>query len=263
MTTKTPKKATARTASAKKASAKAAPAKKTAAKRTPAKAPAKTAPTKKAPAKKAPAKKAPAKAAAKTAPTKKAPAKKAPAKKEQAAPTKPTPKRRPKSPFKVRDRVVYPHHGAAIIRSKERRVMDGTKTEYFVIEAITNPLTLRIPVDRALELGLRPVISKNAARKVFAILKEDPVDADATWARWFKLLQDKMSSGDIYEVATVVRDLTYAQQSKPLGPALKRMLAKARLILTSELQLALEIDEDASIKRLDRALAHLIVEPEE
>ncbi len=164
-----------------------------------------------------------------------------------------------KSPFKVRDRVVYPHHGAAIIKGKEKREVDGEKVDYFVIEAVTNPLTLRIPVEKATELGLRPVITKNAARKVFAVLKEDPVDADATWARWFKLLQDKMASGDIYEVASVVRDLTYAQQSKPLGPALKRMLAKARLILTSELQLALDIDEEDSIKRLDRALAHLLV----
>ncbi len=72
-----------------------------------------------------------------------------------------------------------------------------------------------------------------------------------------------MASGDIYEVASVVRDLTYAQQSKPLGPALKRMLAKARLILTSELQLALDIDEEDSIKRLDRALAHLLVSDDE
>ncbi len=229
--------------------------------------------TKKAPAKKAPAKKA---SSTKSTTTKKAPAKKASStkstttKKAPAKAAEPTPaapakrsSRKKASPFKVRDRVVYPHHGAAIIRSKEKRTLDGEKIEYFVIEAITNPLTLRIPVDRAVELGLRPVISKNAARKVFAILKEDPVDADATWARWFKLLQDKMSSGDIHEVASVVRDLTYAQQSKPLGPALKRMLAKARLILTSELQLALDIDEEASIKRLDNALAHLVVEPDE
>ena len=168
-----------------------------------------------------------------------------------------------KSPFKVGDRVVYPHHGAAVIRKKERRKHNDEFVDYFVIEAITNPLVIRIPVEGAVDLGLRPVISKSAARKVFAILKDDPVEADATWARWFKQLQDKMSSGDIYEVASVVRDLTYAQQAKPLGPALKRMLAKARLILTSELQLALDVDEEASEKRLDRALAHLVVTEDE
>ncbi|MEE8330616.1 MAG: CarD family transcriptional regulator [Acidimicrobiia bacterium] len=163
----------------------------------------------------------------------------------------------------MRDKVVYPHHGAAIIIGKEKHDFEDRKQDYFVIEAITNPLVLRIPVDTALDLGLRPVITQNAARKVFATLKDTPVDADATWARWFKLLQDKMASGDIYEVAAVVRDLTYAQQSKPLGPALKRMLAKARLILTSELQLALNTDEDTVVKRLDRSLSHLIDEPED
>jgi len=246
----------------KKSTAKKAPAKKAAAKKAAAKkAPAKKAPTKKAPAKKAPAKKA----AAKKAPTKKAAAKKAPARKAAAkkAPAAAARPKRKKSPFKVRDKVVYPHHGAAVIIGKEKHSFEDRNQDYFVIEAITNPLTLRIPVDTAVELGLRPVITQNAARKVFSTLKDTPVDADATWARWFKLLQDKMASGDIYEVAAVVRDLTYAQQSKPLGPALKRMLAKARLILTSELQLALNTDEDTVVKRLDRSLAHLIVEEDD
>ena len=249
-TKKTPaKKAPAKKAAAKKPAPKKAPAKKTAAKKATTKKPAAKA---KAGAKKAPARKAPAKKAA---------AKKAPAK--AATATKPKPKPRKKAPFRVRDKVVYPHHGAAIIVGKEKHSFDGRKQDYFVIEAITNPLTLRIPVENALELGLRPVITQNAARKVFSTLRDTPVDADATWARWFKLLQDKMASGDIYEVAAVVRDLTYAQQSKPLGPALKRMLAKARLILTSELQLALNTDEEAVIKRLDRSLAHLIIEPDD
>lgn len=193
----------------------------------------------------------------------KSPAKKPATKKTTKARAAKKTSTRKKAPFRVRDKVVYPHHGAAIITKKEKQVFDGKKRDYFVIEAITNPLILRVPVDNAVELGLRPVISQNASRKVFATLKEDPVDADATWARWFKLLQDKMASGDIYEVASVVRDLTYAQQQKPLGPALKRMLAKARLILTSELQLALNTDEESVIKRLDRALAHLIVESED
>jgi len=253
---------------------------KTSAKKTTAKKPATKKPVKKAAAKKAPARKAPAKKAApkkvvakKAAPKKKGAAKKAPAKKAAKAPLKASPPAPPIDPrlpkprpyknykFKVRDKVVYPHHGAAIITKKEKHTFDGAKQDYFVIEAITNPLVLRIPVAKASELGLRPVISPNAARKVFSTLKANPVDADATWARWFKLLQDKMSSGDIFEVATVVRDLTYAQQSKPLGPALKRMLAKARLILTSELQLALSTDEETVIKRLDKSLSHLVPEP--
>jgi len=106
----------------------------------------------------------------------------------------------------------------------------------------------------AVELGVRPVISKNAARKVFATFKDQPQEAGANWSRWYKLLTEKINSGDIYQVAEVVRDLTYSQQTKGISPALKRMLSKARLILTSELRFALDVSEEDATKRLDRAL---------
>ncbi len=268
----------ARKSTAKKPVTKKAPAKKpaTRAKAAPAtkaagtkKAAAKTTSAKKAPAKKAPAKRAAAKkAAAKKAPAKKAPAKKATAKKAPAkkaatkdAPAKPKSAPRAKSPFKVRDKVVYPHHGAATIVKKERIEFDGQKQDYFVLELATDQLTVRVPVAKAVDLGVRPVISKNMARKVFATFKDDPEEAGSNWSRWYKLLTEKINSGDIFQVAEVVRDLTYAQQKKGISPALKRMLAKARIIITSELRFALGIDEEDAVRRLDRALPK--VEPEE
>ena len=228
------KKTTAKKPAAKKTAAKKAPAKKTAAKKAPAK---KTA-AKKPAAKKTAAKKAPAKkTAAKTTAAKKAPAKKAQA-----------------SPFKVGDKVVYPHHGAATIVKKERIEFAGEKQDYFVLEIATDQLTLRVPVASAVERGVRPVISKNKARQVFAVFKEEPQEAGANWSRWYKLLTEKINSGDIFQVAEVVRVLTYAQQIKGISPALKRMLAKARLIIVSELQFSLGLSEEDTIKKLDRAL---------
>ncbi|MBU1226012.1 MAG: CarD family transcriptional regulator [Actinobacteria bacterium] len=162
--------------------------------------------------------------------------------------------KKPVSPFRVGDKVVYPHHGAAVITKKERREFNGTRTEFFVLQVATDQLLLRVPVANAEELGVRPVISKNAARKVFATFKDDPQEAGANWSRWYKLLTEKINSGDIYQVAEVVRDLTYAQQAKGISPALKRMLSKARLILTSELRFALDVSEEDATKRLDRAL---------
>ncbi len=218
-------------------------AKRSTARKTAKKAAAKKAPAKKSAAKKPPAKKAPAKkTAAKKAPAKKTAAKKAPAKKK------------PASPFAVGDKVVYPHHGAATIIKKERREFNEKQTYFFVLEVATDQLTLRVPVDNATELGVRPVISKAAARRVFATFKEDPQEAGANWSRWYKLLTEKINSGDIYQVAEVVRDLTYAQQTKGISPALKRMLSKARLILTSEIRFALDVSEEDATKRLDRAL---------
>jgi CarD family transcriptional regulator len=242
------KKAPAKKAPAKKAAAKKPLAKKPAAKKPPAKKPA----AKKAAAKKPAAKKAPAKKpAAKKAPAKKAPAKKAPAKKK------------PLSPFSVGDKVVYPHHGAAVIIKKERREFDGSRAEFFVLEVAIDQLVLRVPVASAVDLGVRPVISKTAARKVLATFKADPEEAGANWSRWYKLLTEKINSGDIYQVAEVVRDLTYAQQTKGISPALKRMLSKARLILASELRFALDLSEDDAMARLDKALPKVEIDDSE
>ena len=127
-----------------------------------------------------------------------------------AAPAKkPSPSKKKGSPFAVGDKVVYPHHGAATIVKKEKRVLDGSKIDYFVLELATDQLVVRFPVDKAEDLGVRSVISKTAARKVFATFKDEPEEAGSNWSRWYKLLTEKINSGDIYQVAEVVRDLTY------------------------------------------------------
>jgi CarD family transcriptional regulator len=168
------------------------------------------------------------------------------------AAVKPAAKKPP--PFVVGDKVVYPHHGAATITAIRQMEFQGEKRQYYVLEVATDQLVVSVPVDGALELGVRPVISTNVARKVFATFREEPQEAGANWSRWYKLLTEKINSGDIFQVAEVVRDLTYAQQVKGISPALKRMLAKARLIIVSELRFALKLDEEDAIRRLDRAL---------
>jgi CarD family transcriptional regulator len=217
------------------------PDKKTATKKAAVKKPA----TKKAAVKK-PAVKKPAvkKPAAKKAAVKKPATKKAAVKKAAVKPP----------PFGVGDKVVYPHHGAATIVKREKIEFAGEKQEYFVLEIVTDQLTLRVPIANAIDRGVRPVISKNKARQVFAVFKAEPQEAGANWSRWYKLLTEKINSGDIFQVAEVVRDLTYAQQIKGISPALKRMLSKARLIIVSELQFSLDLSEEDTIKKLDRAL---------
>jgi CarD family transcriptional regulator len=267
MTAKKPAsgKTPAKKAPAKKTAAKKAPAKKTAAAKPAAKKPAaKKAPAKKAPAKATAAKKPAAKkpAAKKAPPAQKAPAKKPAAAKPAAVKRAPA-KKKKASPFSVGDKVVYPHHGAAVITKKERRDFDGSKTEFFVLQVAIDQLVLRVPVASAVDLGVRPVISKTAARKVLATFKLDPEEAGANWSRWYKLLTEKINSGDIYQVAEVVRDLTYAQQTKGISPALKRMLSKARLILASELRFALDLDEEEAMARLDKSLPEVVTDDDE
>lgn len=158
-----------------------------------------------------------------------------------------------KSKYSVGDKVVHPQHGAATIAKKVKQEFAGTKRDYYVLEISTEQLTVMVPVD-TIDTVIRPIISKNEAKKVLAVLKDEPQEAGANWSRWYKVLNEKMTSGDIFQVAEVVRDLNFAQQTKGISPALKRMLSKARLTLSSELCFALGIDEDEAVKRLDKAL---------
>ncbi len=201
------------------------------------------------------AKKAPVKkTAAKKAPAKKAPVKKTAGKSTAAAALVP---RRPKvkvDPFAVGDKVVYPHHGAATIVRREKLEFKDEKQDFYVLEIATDQLIVRVPAASAVERGVRPVISKSKSRQVFQTLRGEPQEAGSNWSRWYKVLTEKINSGDIFQVAEVIRDLDYAQKIKGISPALKRMLAKARLIIISELQFSLNISEEDATKRLERAL---------
>lgn len=164
------------------------------------------------------------------------------------------------SKYSVGDKVVHPQHGAATIQKKVKQEFDGKKRDYFILDIATEQLTVMVPVESVEDL-IRPVISKTKSREVLRSLKGEPEEAGANWSRWYKVLNEKMVSGDIFQVAEVVRDLSYAQQTKGISPALKRMLSKARLTLSSELAFSLEIDDEEAIKRLDRYIP--TVEPVE
>ena len=248
-------------------------AKKPAAEKPAAKKPAAKKPAAKKPAAKKPAatkKTAVVKPAGTRKPAAKKPAAKKPAAAKKAATSKPTAKKPtggakavagPAAPrisrkaptFSIGDKVVHPQHGAAIIVKKVKQTVVGNRQDYYQLEIATDQLTVFVPV-ASIEETIRPVISKNQARKVFSLFKEPPQEAGSNWSRWYKVLNEKMTSGDIYQVAEVVRDLSFAQQTKGISPALKRMLSKARLTLTSELRFALNVDEEEATKKLDRAL---------
>lgn len=165
-----------------------------------------------------------------------------------------------KAAYKKGDKVVHPQHGASTIQKTVKQDFNGEKLEYYVLDVATEQLTVMVPVDKMDEM-IRPVISKTAARRVLRSLKDEPEEAGSNWSRWYKVLNEKMTSGDITQVAEVVRDLSYAQQMKGISPALKRMLSKARITLTSELAFSLQIDEEEAAKKLDRAIP--VVEPPE
>ena len=158
--------------------------------------------------------------------------------------------------------VVHPFHGAAkIIRKVNKNVsifVDGEpkskRIEYYEIEILFDGLSVMVPTDKVNDV-IRPVISKNAVKtKVLPIFNEKPEEAGSNWSRWYKVLTEKMTSGDVIQVAEVVRDLTFAQINKGISPALKRMLAKARTTLASEIACTLDIDGEEALEKIDQQL---------
>ena len=157
--------------------------------------------------------------------------------------------------FKVNDRVVYPHHGAAIIKKKVKRELQGETKEYFVLEMVHGDLTLSVPVDKAEEVGMRPPISKSDVDDLFRLIAKRDVREPANWSRRFKNHQEKLKSGDVYQVAEVVRNLALRDQSKGLSAGEKAMFVKARGVLVSELSFALDVTEDEALGRVQSTLA--------
>jgi len=157
-------------------------------------------------------------------------------------------------PFEVGDKVVYPHHGAATIERREKVVAFGEKRDYLVLRLAYGELTLKVPADNAAEIGLRDVINDEEVEEVFAVLRKREARMPTNWSRRFKNHVEKLKSGDIYQVAEVVRNLTIRERDKGLSAGEKRMLGKARQILVSELTFALDVDEEQAEITLDEVL---------
>jgi CarD family transcriptional regulator len=157
--------------------------------------------------------------------------------------------------FDVGDKVVYPHHGAAIIERREKRTINGEEKEYLVLKVAFGDLTLSVPAENVEKVGLRDVINDEEVEEVFAVLSKKEARMPTNWSRRFKNHVEKLKSGDIYQVAEVVRNLSIRDKDKGLSAGEKRMLVKARQILVSELTFALNVDEEAAEKKLSDALA--------
>ena len=157
-------------------------------------------------------------------------------------------------PFDVGDKVVYPHHGAATIEKREKKDVFGKKQDYLVLRLAYGDLTLMVPADNAEEIGLRDVINDEEVEEVFAVLRKKEARMPTNWSRRFKNHVEKLKSGDIYQVAEVVRNLTIREKDKGLSAGEKRMLGKARQILVSELTFALKVDEETAEAKLDEVL---------
>ncbi len=140
--------------------------------------------------------------------------------------------------FKVGDKIVYPMHGAGTIESIEEREILGEKQKYYIMKMPVGDIKVMVPTKNAELIGVRDVIGGDVAESVLDVLSAMPTDMSSNWNKRYRDNQDKMKSGDICEVADVVRNLTFRQKDKGLATGEKKMLSNAKQILISELVLA-------------------------
>ena len=157
--------------------------------------------------------------------------------------------------FELGDSVVYPHHGAGKVLKKERKAMFGEEREYLTIKILHNDMTVMVPCENAGRAGLRRIIDEEAVQKVLAVLQDELSDMPKNWNRRFKHNRDKIKTGDIYELAEVVRNLAIREHDKGLSTGEKQMFTRAKKILASELMYALDMDEEGAEEHLDNLLA--------
>lgn len=157
--------------------------------------------------------------------------------------------------FQVGETVVYPHHGAATIIEVKNRTVRGEEKLYLKLNVTQGDLTIEVPAENVDLVGVRDVIGQEGLDKVFEVLRAPFTEEPTNWSRRYKANLEKLASGDVIKVSEVVRDLWRRDQDRGLSAGEKRMLAKARQILISELALAEKTDEEKATTVLDEVLA--------
>ena len=157
--------------------------------------------------------------------------------------------------FEVGETVVYPHHGAATIIEVKKRTIKGEEKLYLKLNVTQGDLVIEVPAENADLVGVRDVIGQDGLDRVFDVLRAPFTEEPTNWSRRYKANLEKLASGDVIKVSEVVRDLWRRDQDRGLSAGEKRMLAKARQILISELALAEKTDEEKASTVLDEVLA--------
>jgi len=163
--------------------------------------------------------------------------------------------------FKKGDTVIYPQHGACIVHGIKRMKAFSAVQEYLILKTVINEMTLSVPTAMANQVGVRPPVSKSELEDLRSVLSKADPRVPANWSRRFKNHQEKLKSGDVYQVAEVVRNLAARDRDSALSAAEKTMYDRARINLISEISPALKVSTDAAEVWLDAALEQGVLKP--
>ena len=156
--------------------------------------------------------------------------------------------------FKIGDKVIYPNHGLGVVEKVEEKTILGTTCGFFHLRILSNETTVLVPVANVDNVGLRRAITDEEVERLFQLLGDGKIDNHQNWKGRFKDNSDKMRTGSIYDMADVLKSLTFLAKSKSLSFREKRMLDRAKFLIISEVSEVMRETAAAIEGRVDRAL---------
>ncbi len=158
--------------------------------------------------------------------------------------------------FAQGDMAVYPAHGVGVIKSIETQEVAGVDQKFYVLKILDNNMTIMIPTSNSENVGLRAIVSKNEVEDVLDILRDRAQEIGSqTWNRRYRDYMEKIKTGSVHEVASVLRDLFLLSVDKDLSYGERKMLDTAKGLLVKELSLAQKVDEVKISNRIDTIFA--------
>ncbi|MCR2045577.1 CarD family transcriptional regulator [Anaerosalibacter massiliensis] len=156
--------------------------------------------------------------------------------------------------FDIGDRIVYPMHGAGIIVAIEEREILDEKKKYYIMKMPIGDMKVMVPVDNVGDIGIREIVENDDIDRVFAVLSGNQTKMPQNWNRRYRINMDKIKSGNIFEIASVVRNLMIRDREKGLSTGERKMLNSAKQMLVSEIVLAKDIDQEETERLIDEAI---------
>lgn len=156
--------------------------------------------------------------------------------------------------YKIGDKVVYTVHGAGtIVDIQEIEILDNLES-YYILQLHINEIKISVPIKEAEEQGIRPVISKEEAKKVLEVLRAEKTEMSQNWGKRYRENLEQLKTGDIFEIAEIVRNLSLLDVKKGLSASEKKMLNNAKRVMASELVIVGLITKDEAIQLIDDAI---------
>jgi len=147
--------------------------------------------------------------------------------------------------FKVGDKAVYPPHGVGVVKSIEEKEIGGSKQSFYILQILENEMTVMIPTNNVKAVGMRVLISRKLIPDVYKILMQREVKIDnQPWNRRYREYMEKINTGDLFEIASVLRDLYLLKNSKELSFGERNLLDEAKMRLVKEISIAKRSKEE-------------------